>query len=165
MSSDFDLSTSNRLISSTATLSPNLEDSLSSLNQKTESMLCTKRLDMLLLGSRGEDMRRLLDRFEDHCESLERMLEDEDAKNEEQKDPNNSFAERRAKRKGSVASTTIDWNVNENINGDGKNDKAEDMGGEGHRDRGGGMATHIGSATMVHSASYEVTGFEGSWQR
>jgi hypothetical protein len=123
-------------MSSTGTLSLSLEDSLSSLNHKTEAMLRTMRFDMLLLGSRGEEMRRLLDRLEAQYELLERMLENADAKDEEQKDANIYVAERRAKRKSSVASATIDWNATKSECGDGKNVKFEHMGGSVIETRG-----------------------------
>ena len=134
MSSDLDFSASVASLrsstNSAAMESPNfnLQDCLSSLNQKTELMLRTVRLDVVLLGSREEEMRSHLGRLEDQYELLERMLEDEDAKKEEEgeKTGNESMENKR----GSIRST-IDWKSENGDNNEGKNDKVEDMKGGG----------------------------------
>lgn len=86
---------------------------------------------MLLLVSRGEELRSLLNRLEVRYELLEKMLEEEDAKNEEKRDTNSVLgqAELKSNRTSSTASTNIDMNVNESGNGDENDDKVKDMGG------------------------------------
>jgi predicted nucleic acid-binding Zn-ribbon protein len=134
MSSDLDISASVASLrsstNSAAMESPNfnLQDCLSSLNQKTELMLRTMRLDVVLLGSREEEMRSQLDRLVDQYELLERMLEDENAKKEEEGEKTDD--ERMENKRGSIRST-IDWNGDDGDNNEGKNDKVEDMKGGG----------------------------------
>ena len=132
MSSDLDVSASVASLrsstNSAAMESPNfnLQDCLSSLNQKTKLMLRTMRLDVVLLGSREEEMRSQLDRLVDQYELLERMLEDEDAKKEVEGEKIDD--ERMKNKRGSIGST-IDWNGDDGDNNEGKNDKVEDMKG------------------------------------
>ncbi|KAL3772564.1 hypothetical protein ACHAW5_005307 [Stephanodiscus triporus] len=100
---------------STASQSPNLQDCLSLLNQKTESLLRTMRLDVVLLGSRDEEMRNLLDRLEAQYELLQITLEDDDAKKKMKE-----VVEEEGKKSNAVVEEVgteaiIDWNSNDNL--------------------------------------------------
>lgn len=66
-----------------------VEESLSDLGRATESLLRTMRLDVVLLGSREEEMRTALEQLERQWAVLERLLEQQ----QEQEEKNNEGGE------------------------------------------------------------------------
>jgi len=96
-----------------------LSESLHGLGRTTESLLRTMRLDVVLLGSREEDMRSALSQLEGQWEMLEKMLREEEKKDDRRE------VEEKEKNEQPVVST-IDWGgceeVEDNVD-DEKNQK------------------------------------------
>ena len=102
-----------------------LKEELSGLGWTTESLLRTMRLDVMLLGSREEEMREALAQLEGQREVLEMLLEEQRGVEEEgggDKDADEEKSLRTAERLVS----TIDWDGGGDLGDGDDNDEGED---------------------------------------
>jgi len=86
-----------------------LEEKLSGLGWTTESLLKTMRLDVVLLGSREEEMRQALAQLKGQWEVLERLLEEQSGGHEGGGGKNKGADEEKSLRMAVRLVFTIDW--------------------------------------------------------
>ncbi|KAL7536788.1 hypothetical protein ACHAWF_005560 [Thalassiosira exigua] len=120
---------------------PSIEESIAILGRKTESLLRTMRLDVVLLGSREEEMRSALVQLEGQWELLQDLRDQQKALEQEgeeagasNNDKSNDSAEGNSRRK---CASTIDWEDGDGGDSEEKSEKrnSEEKGGKSSQEK------------------------------